>query len=156
MTSRIRVVVATDGSTAAHRAIRWCVDFAENVDLEVVVVHVMSNVAEWFMSVAQVDFQQIERKRRELLEGLWTEPLRDAGVTFRTLLLVGDPIDAVLSAADEQDAHLLLIGKTGHGGVGEHLLGGTAMKLAHRTKRPLLLIPDSPVAAGPSTPPTNR
>jgi hypothetical protein len=30
------------------------------------------------------------------------------------------------------------------------------MKLAHRTKRPLLLIPDTAVAAGPSTPPTSR
>ena len=104
-----------------------------------------------FMSVAQIDFQEIERKRRELLEGLWTAPLRDAGVPFRTLLLVGDPIGSVISAADEQQADLVVIGKTGHG-VGDLVLGGTAMKLAHRTKRPLLLIPDIPVATGSHTP----
>jgi nucleotide-binding universal stress UspA family protein len=144
MMRRTRVVVATDGSNAAHRAIRWCADFAENADLDVVVVHVISNVGEWLMSVAQIDFQQIERERRELLKGPWTAPLRDAGVSFRTQLLVGDPIDAVLSAADEQDADLVVIGKTGHDRIGSSLLGGTAMKLAHRTKRPLLLIPDTP------------
>jgi nucleotide-binding universal stress UspA family protein len=43
---RIRVVVATDGSKAAERAIRWCADLAQNADVDIVVVHVMSNVAE--------------------------------------------------------------------------------------------------------------
>jgi nucleotide-binding universal stress UspA family protein len=76
---------------------------------------------------------------------------RSPSITRRTLLLVGDPVGSVISAADEQQADLVVIGKTGHG-VGGLVSGGTAMKLAHRTKRPLLLIPDTPVAVGSNTP----
>jgi nucleotide-binding universal stress UspA family protein len=53
----------------------------------------------------------------------------------------GDAVPQLLALADAKDADLIVIGKAGHGPVGELLLGGTAAKLAHRTMRPLLLVP---------------
>ncbi len=144
----MRVVVAIDGSAAANRAVHWCSERAATLGLEIIVVHAVSDVGEWLMSIVQIDFRQIERERRGLLDGPWTAPLRTAGVPYRTRLVVGDPIRSVLAAADEEAADLIVIGKTGHG-PSDFLLGATAMKLAHRTTRPLLLIPDPDPTAGP-------
>ena len=141
------VLVAIHGSPAAMRAIHWCAEHAQALGLDIVVIHVISRVGEWLMSAVQINFQQIERERQILLDGRWTGPLRDAGIPFRTRLLVGDPIDSVLNAADEEAADLVIIGKTGHAPT-DYLLGVTAMKLAHRTQRPLLLIPDTDLASG--------
>jgi nucleotide-binding universal stress UspA family protein len=93
------------------------------------------------MSAVQIDFQRIEHERAALLEGPWTAALRQAGTRVETRLLVGDPIASLLTAADQQEADMIVIGTTGHGTVGDFLLGSTAMKFAHKTTRPLVLIP---------------
>lgn len=94
------------------------------------------------MSVAQINYQQIEHERRALLAGLWTAPLRQAGTRFETRPLVRDPIKSLVTAADEQEADMIVIGATGHGTV-DVLFGSNAMKLAHNTTGPLVLIPRS-------------
>ena len=141
MHSPLRLLVATDGSDAGHEAIVWSVEFATATGAEATVVHVVSSVGEWMLAVAQVDSNKIEEARRELLEGAWTEPFRTAGIAYRTRLLVGDPIQSVLQVADEQDADLIVVGKTGHSATDRLLLGGTANKLVHRSTRPLIVVP---------------
>jgi hypothetical protein len=66
-------------------------------------------------------------------------------------LLVGDPTGNLLSVADEQQADLVGIGKTGYDATGS-LLGGTAMKLAHRRRGASSSIP-LPQRALPRIPP---
>ena len=141
MNSPLRILVATDGSEAADHAVRWCADFARATGAEIVLMHTVSKVGEWLMSVAQVDFVKLEADRRDLLERVWAEPLRKAEVPYRTKFLTGDPVKTILATADDEDADMLVIGKAGHSGVGSSLLGGSAGKITQHTSRPLLLIP---------------
>ena len=141
MHSPLRLLVAADGSDAGYEAIVWTVEFAEATGAETTVAHVVSSGWEWMLAVAQVDSNKIEKARQDLLEGSWTEPFRTAGIPYRTRLLVGDPIQGILKAADEQDADLIVVGKTGHTSTDRLLLGGTANKLAHRSTRPLIVVP---------------
>lgn len=141
MNSPLRILVATDGSEAADHAVRWCADLARTTGAEVVLMHTVSKVGEWLMSVAQIDFVHIEAERRDCLDGVWSEALRTAGVTYRTKFLAGDPVALLLGTADENDVDAIVIGKSGHGALGTALLGGSAGKLTHRTTRPLLIVP---------------
>jgi nucleotide-binding universal stress UspA family protein len=141
MTDSQRILVGVDGSDDSQHAVEWCAEFARRSGAEVIVCHVVSNVGDWMLSAAQVDFQNIEKEHQRLLSGAWTEPLRGGGVRYEVVQLSGDPVKELLALADSKDVDLIIIGKAGHGALRELLLGGTATKLAHRTTRPLLLIP---------------
>src|SRR4249920_1224344 len=98
--SPLRILVATD---AAQHAVAWAAEFAQATGAEVILVHAMSTSGEWLMSVAQIDFVHIEAERRECLDGVWSEALRTAGVTYRTKFMAGDPVALLLGTADEHD-----------------------------------------------------
>jgi nucleotide-binding universal stress UspA family protein len=136
-----RILVAADGSEDSRNAVEWCAEFARASDVEVVVCHVVSALSEWVISAAQVNFQDVEKEHHRLLEGLWTEPLRAAGVAYEVVQKSGDPVKTLLEIADERDVDLIAIGKSGRSSAGERFLGGTASKLVHRTTRPLLVVP---------------
>jgi len=151
-----RILVGTDGSEDGQRAVEWCAEFARSSGLEVVVCNVISTVGEWMMSAGQINFQEIEKEHRRLLWGPWTEPLRAAGVPYDVVQASGDPVKKLLEVADDKDVDLIAIGKSGHSSVGELLLGGTAAKLAHRTTRPLLVVPGRRSDHRPEKPPKER
>jgi nucleotide-binding universal stress UspA family protein len=137
-----RIVVGTDGSDHARVAVEWAAEFARlGADVEVVLCNVIARASEWLMSAAQIDFQKVEKEHLRLLGGEWSEPLRNAGVKYETVLGNGDQVEELLRIAAERDADLLVIGKAGHGAAGQLLLGGIATKLAHRTTTPLLIVP---------------
>ncbi len=136
-----RILVGVDGSDDSRHALEWCVEFAGRSSVEIIVCHVVSNFSEWMLSAAQVNFKKIEQEHYRLLHGLWAEPLRAAPVDYELVQVSGDPVKELLAVAESKDADLIVIGKAGHGAAGELLLGGIAAKLAHRTTRPLLLVP---------------
>ena len=107
MSSPPRILVATDGSPAAEHAVQWCADFARATGAEIVLMHTVSKVGEWLMSVAQIDFVKVEAERRDLLERVWSEPLRKAEVLYRTRFLTGDPVQTILSTAEEEDVDFI-------------------------------------------------
>jgi nucleotide-binding universal stress UspA family protein len=53
----------------------------------------------------------------------------------------GTPVDAILEAAAEFDAELIVIGTRGRGGLGLALFGSTAADLMRRTTVPLAVVP---------------
>jgi nucleotide-binding universal stress UspA family protein len=141
MTDSQRILVGTDGSEHSRQAVEWCAEFARRSGVEVIVCHVVSTVGEWLLSAGQIDFQKIEKEQLQLLKGSWTEPLHGGEIRYEVLQKSGDPVTELLALADTKDVDLVVIGKAGHGPVSEHLLGGTAAKLVHRTTRPLLVVP---------------
>ena len=49
--------------------------------------------------------------------------------------------DAIVTAAEELDARLVVLGSRGRHGLGSFLLGSTSTAVRHHTKRPTLVIP---------------
>jgi nucleotide-binding universal stress UspA family protein len=47
---------------------------------------------------------------------------------------------ALASVADRVDAYLVVVGRTGKGGIAELLLGSVSHELAQQCNRPLLLV----------------
>jgi nucleotide-binding universal stress UspA family protein len=76
-----------------------------------------------------------------LLAGEWTEPLRRAGVEYRTLVAEGPAAAVIARVADEEDAALIVTGRRGRGGFAELVLGSTSHHLTHHAGRPLVIVP---------------
>lgn len=65
---------------------------------------------------------------------------REAGLEARPLVACDKPATAILRVADEHDAAAIVLG-AGHHGALEGLLGSVSARVAHRSKRPVLVIP---------------
>ncbi len=71
----------------------------------------------------------------------WCEPLRDAGLPYRIEVVRSDPRSALLEAARDASAGLVVIGSRGRGPVTELVLGGVSGALVERCEVPVTVLP---------------
>lgn len=139
------IVLGLDGSAGSTAAAEWCAETAPLLDAEVVAVYALPVVVDLVPPTvpASVPIAYDEEMRRTFEANLadWCEPLRSAGVQFRTMLVDGEPASALIRVADEVDAALIVVGRRGRGGFKELLLGSVPHRLAHHAPRPLAVIP---------------
>jgi nucleotide-binding universal stress UspA family protein len=123
-----RVLVGVDGSTCSAHAMKWAADLARRAGFELVVARVR---------------QPGEQRSMEELED-WLVSLAVGADRVRTMLLDGDPPDALLEACKSQHVDLLVVGSRGAGGFAHLHIGSVAhhlLYLTHLTRFPLAVVP---------------
>lgn len=138
------IVVATDGSPEATRAVEYAADIAGATNATVTIVHVFEPLALLGHVEAPVDFGTHEDAALALLRETWSRPLTDAGVAFDARLVEGRPVEAIIELADETDADLIVVGARGRSVVKELLLGSTSLGVLHHAHRPVTVVPSAP------------
>jgi nucleotide-binding universal stress UspA family protein len=142
--SERRIVVGVDGSEGAQAALRWACEYAPLLHAEVVAVHSMDvAMAMPPPTVAASPFVIDDNLRAGMREALheWCAPLRDAQVPYRAELYEGNPVGAITQVAEGEDAALIVIGRRGHGGFAELVLGSVPHSLAHHATKPVVIVP---------------
>ncbi len=119
-----RILVAYDGSNVAADALR---SFAVLNAFDPAVVRIASIAED----------EDRDAMDRQLAEARGYLELH--GYAVETVVLEGEPCDAILEHADAFDADLVVIGAVGRRGLSKLLLGDTASSLLHRSERPLYL-----------------
>jgi nucleotide-binding universal stress UspA family protein len=135
-----RILVATDGSEHARRAVQWAGELAGATGADVVAVHAVGLL----MHTAEgpVPSAPFHDQLRASLEGEWTADLRAAaGVAVSCRLVEGSAVTAVLHAAEDEGADLIVVGSRGAGGFSDLHLGSTSHQLALYADRPVVIIP---------------
>jgi nucleotide-binding universal stress UspA family protein len=135
------VVVGYDDSASARAALRWAISCAELTACEIVLVDVLSEVVEWELAALPVDTDARRRERLEDLRTSWSQPLRDAGIPYRTELRTGKPAEEIVSVAAASHASLIAVGMSGRSGLSELWLGGPAHRLVHDAPCPVVSVP---------------
>ena len=134
-------VVGVDGSMMAATALRWAGRVAARSGTEIVAVNTFQNP---WSEMTPDDHDRLFSEREELLATAWVQPAVDAGASVRTVVKQGDPRHCVLTVADDEDAELVVLGRTGSGGGPGFLhLGSVVEHAAHHTRRPLAVIPST-------------
>ncbi|SIR74132.1 universal stress protein [Natronorubrum thiooxidans] len=138
------ILVATDGSEAAHEAVSHAVELARRFDATLYGIAVLETRTEYDNAI--VDPEKVRHRQREqALEAL--EALEaaadDAGVTVETTIRSGVPYETILAYADEQDASAIVLGARGRSSFRRALLGSTADRVVRSTTRPVLLIDET-------------
>src|SRR3546814_4755507 len=100
-----RVLVGADGSDAADAARGWGGRLAHAVGAEVVVASVFGPVQ---AEVSPEKYEELKDEAGRRLAVEWSGPLAGSGVPHRPLLLTGPP-DALLEAAEQEDAYLVVV-----------------------------------------------
>ena len=139
-----RILVAVDGSEGSERALRWTARIACALRAEGVAIHVLTPVysmAGWAGAVeVPTDESRLRDEVESTLELEWCDTLRAEGVKYRTMLKEGFSATAIMDAADEERADMIVVGARGRGGVAELLLGSVGHTLTHHAHRPVVVV----------------
>jgi nucleotide-binding universal stress UspA family protein len=140
------IVVGTDGSDTATQAVRQAVDLAGAVGAKLELVSAYAPVSEQRLSEerrqAPEDLQWAINPREDVdatLEAA-AEVARQAGVAVDVYPRQGDPADAILDVAEEQEADLIIVGNKGMTGAKRFLLGSVPNKVSHHAPCSVLII----------------
>jgi nucleotide-binding universal stress UspA family protein len=140
------IVVGTDGSDTATQAVRQAVDLAGAVGAKLELVSAYAPVSEQRLSEerrqAPEDLQWAINPREDVDTTLETaaEVAREAGVPVNVYPRQGDPADAILDVAEEQEADLIIVGNKGMTGAKRFLLGSVPNKVSHHAPCSVLII----------------
>jgi len=140
------IVVGTDGSDTATQAVRQAVDMAAAVGATVELVSAYAPVPAQRLSSerrdAPEDVQWAISPRQDVEVSLTNaaEIAREAGVSVNTHARQGDPADAILDVAEEQNADLVIVGNKGMTGAKRFLLGSVPNKVSHHAPCSVLIV----------------
>lgn len=138
-----RILVTSDGSEHALRAVRTAAGLAEKFEAEVVLLTVVS-VPQSLVMVAgigdNVVEEYVEVTGREALASAVEEfTARRVGVEVKVEM--GAAAEEIVRQAHETGADLVVMGKRGLGEIRGLLLGSVSDRVTHHLSIPVLLVP---------------
>jgi ubiquinone biosynthesis protein len=146
-----RVMVGTDLSQTASRAVGWANDFAERFGAELHLVQVIVPA-----NPSDTEFGAAERTQAAAAgEALLAEAERLAGTRGRAHVVVDeDPAMAIVGAADDARIDVLVVGNAGMAGRKEFLLGNVPNRISHNARCTVIIVntTDGVTAAMPGAP----
>jgi nucleotide-binding universal stress UspA family protein len=140
------IVVGTDGSETAGKAVLQATELARQVGASVSLVSAYEPVSgnrlreekrevpkdmEWMVNPRE-DVEATLKDAAERVEG--------AGVKVDTFAREGDAADAILDVAEETHADLIVVGNKGMTGTKRFLLGSVPNKVSHHAPCSVLII----------------
>jgi nucleotide-binding universal stress UspA family protein len=140
------IVVGTDGSETANEAVGQATDLAKAVGARIHLVSAFEPVGNQRLreerTQAPEDMQWTVHQREDVDATLRTaaERIGEAGVQADTYARQGDPADAILDVAEEQNADLIIVGNKGMTGAKRFLLGSVPNKVSHHAPCSVLII----------------
>jgi nucleotide-binding universal stress UspA family protein len=140
------VVVGTDGSDTAERAVEQAAKLAGSFGARLTVVTAYSpgggvTAQELESAPEDVRWRLVDASGAEDLAGRAKEIARRAGVTdVRTRVAPGDPAAALIDAAEETLADVIVVGSKGMTGATRFLLGSVPNKVSHHAPCDVLIV----------------
>lgn len=121
-----RILVATDRSETAERAVTWAAEMANRYQAELLLLQVR-------LPDAPLD-PSAEEDLAEHAHSL-------AGPRGRAVTMVDtDPSNAIVDASEQEDADVVVVGNVGMSGRKEFLLGNVPNRVSHNVRRTVVIV----------------
>jgi ubiquinone biosynthesis protein len=143
-----RIIVATDRSETATRAVDWAAEMADRYGAELHVVQVLVPEQEAGTEAGQAEATRASFAAEELKHYVaeLAGPRGHARVVVDT-----DPAMAIVRAAEEAQADLLVVGNAGMAGRQSFLLGNVPNRISHNARCSVVIVNTTDGAAGVRT-----
>ena len=143
-----KILVGVDGGPGAAAALRWAAGAVRESGGEVVAVHAADRVLIRQAADDAVNglgmaasLRKWRERSAQALEEQWCEPLREAGVPYRTVLPDCDPVHALLRTARKEDVDVIVIGHRVESSFVHRLFRGLSDELLDHARRPVVVVP---------------
>ena len=137
------IVVGTDFSETAERAVDAAVNLAAQVGAVVSLVHAyelpMYSFPDGVVVSTPDAANRITTDALARLEKA-VEQRKDSGISIKSVLRMGAPWDELNGFAEEENADVIVVGTHGRRGFSRVMLGSAAERLVRTAVRPLLVI----------------
>jgi nucleotide-binding universal stress UspA family protein len=140
------IVVGTDGSETAGKAVARATQLAAEVGARLMIVSAFEPVSDARLQdeAARVpaDLQWMVNPREDVDATLKeaAEGAAERGLDVETFARQGDAADAILDVAEEQRADLIVVGNKGMTGAKRFLLGSVPNRISHHAPCSVLII----------------
>ena len=115
-----RILVGTDRSETATRAVKWALDMARRYEAELIVLQAGGETAE------------LERYVQDHAPGArWRVDTED------------DPAASIIAAAEAEDVDVIVVGNVGMSGRREFLLGNIPNRVSHNARCTVIIVDTS-------------
>jgi nucleotide-binding universal stress UspA family protein len=140
-----RILVPTDFSRSADRALDKAIELARAVGAAVELAHVSAPVLVLpppleLVAIPQL-FPDVPRRIQESLAERVARA-KAAGVACESIELEGHPHQEIVRHADDTGVDLIVMGTHGQGGLAHAVLGSVAERVLHRAACPVLVVPE--------------
>ena len=137
-----RILIATDGSKAAKKAVDFGIKFACKYGAKVYAVYVINITAyekvyqsNWTSEALQT-FDKVANRETSFV----VEKAKFAGLEAESVILKGSPAEKILDFADGHDINLIVVGSLGKSGIERFALGSVSEKIVRYAKVPVLVV----------------
>jgi len=140
------ILIATDGSSLANRAVEHGLNLAKSVHAKVLILTVTERFHIFALEADQLEetsssFGEHMRKQAERSLSEASAIARNLGVEATTLQMEDDaPYRAIIRMAEDHACDLIVMASHGRSGVSALLLGSETMKVLHHSTIPVLVV----------------
>ena len=135
-----RILLATDGSSHAEKAMEYARDLALRDEAQVIVVHAFEPLPTYLGEPWRDRVTARHVSMGEDVANNAAQKLKKAGVGVIVEVLEGPPADAILRVADVRECDLIVMGSRGHGALASLLLGSVSHRVLAHTRAPVLIV----------------
>lgn len=149
-----KVLLPTDGSETAEKAIEFAAKLFGNTSCKVTLLSVVEEpvysafwsdgliAPEVLMPPPEELREELDKRAEEMLAES-AKPLRDAGLTVTPMIRFGNSAAEILQEAEDGGYDMILMGSHGRGALGGFLLGSVSNRVTHHAKCPVLIVRQS-------------
>lgn len=146
-----KVLVPTDGSETANRAIAFAARLLGNTSCKVTLLSVVEEpvysafwsdgliAPEVLMPPPEELREELDQRAEEVLKES-AQPLRDAGLEVQAKVRFGNPANEIVQEAEEGGYDMIVMGSHGRGAIGGLLLGSVSNRVMHHAPCPVLIV----------------
>jgi nucleotide-binding universal stress UspA family protein len=140
------IVVGTDGSDTAKEAVRQATELARLADAQMHLVSAYEPIPEGRLRQERQqvpdDLQWMVNPREDVNSTLEeaAKQIEEEGVKIEIHAREGDPADAILDVAEEENSDLVVVGNKGMAGARRFLLGSVPNKVSHHAPCSVMII----------------
>lgn len=136
-----RVLIATDGSEEAERAVEYGIDLAGAFGAEVHVLYVIETGATYILTVglSDDDMAEYEEYGEDVVTSV-VERAADSGLEGTGVVRTGRVSEEIADYAEGHDVGSIVMGQIGRGSTIDKYLGSTAEKVMRMTDIPVTAV----------------
>ena len=139
------ILLATDGSPASEPASEQAIDLATQVRARLLVVSVLSTASRPSEAPADPAVADSRDSLTTKAQAI-VQRAKAAGADATFLVWEGDPGEAIVAAADAENADLIVVGSHGRSGVSRFLIGSVSDYVVRHAHCPVMVVRGKPEA----------